>query len=262
MKATAHGSPDAGTTHRPMIGVGEVRHARLRPRHHAFSYATYFLLLPMRSRAQGHAIAGLPQRGAWLTFDDRDHGDGRPDALAWMLELLQSEGVSDADGEIWLQAYPRVLGYVFKPVSFWYCHRADGSLRAVVAEVNNTFGERHCYILDGRDVRFGQTLQAQKVFHVSPFCATSGHYRFRFMRTDARIVARVEHDDAHGPLIITSLSGTLEPLTQASARRAFFSAPLMTLAVVARIHWHAVQLWFKRVPFYGKPSPPPTPVSR
>ena len=132
----------------PLIGFGQVRHARTRPRPHAFAYPTFFLLLPMRRlRAQAHPALARNRR-AWLSFHDRDHGDGRDDSLQWIEELLHAQGIHDADGEIWLHTYPRMLGYVFKPVSFWYCHCADGTLRAVLAEVNNTFGERHCYLLD------------------------------------------------------------------------------------------------------------------
>jgi DUF1365 family protein len=127
------------------------------------------------------------KRFGWITFDDRDHGDGRADALAWFELLLQAEGIDDADGEVWLQTYPRVLGHAFKPVSFWFAHRADGSLAAIVAEVNNTFGERHCYLLPAENVRWGPELVADKVFHVSPFCAVEGQYRFRFMRTADRM---------------------------------------------------------------------------
>ena len=172
----------------------------------------------------------------------------------------------DADGEIWLQTYPRVLGYAFKPVSFWYCHRADGSLAAVLAEVNNTFGERHVYLLHGPGVGWGRELRAHKVFHVSPFCSVEGGYRFRFLRAaggDAeRIVARVDHDDASGPLLQTSVCGRLEPLSAASARRAFFGMPLMTLGVIGRIHWQALRLLLKRVPFFTKPDPPRAFVTR
>src|SRR5690606_16925030 len=113
------------------------------------------------------------------------------------------------------------------------------SLAAIVAEVNNTFGERHCYLLHGDKVQWGQELLADKVFHVSPFCAVEGHYRFRFMRTANRMVARIDLHDAQGPLLQTSISGHLEPFTRHSARRAFWGTPLMTLGVVARIHWHA-----------------------
>jgi DUF1365 family protein len=213
-------------------------------------------MLPMRRlRAQPDAVLRRNRFGL-LAFHDRDHGDGRADALAWLDELLRAEGVTDADGEVWLHTYPRVLGYVFKPVSFWYCERTDGSLAAIVVEVNNTFGERHCYLLAGPEVGFGRELRARKVFHVSPFCDVQGGYRFRFMRTAERTVARVDHDDDHGPLLLTSVSGRLEPLTPRSVRAAFFGMPLMTLGVVARIHWHALRLWAKRIPFFSKPAPP------
>jgi uncharacterized protein len=244
------------TLHAPQLGTGVVRHRRLKPQVHAFDYPTYFLMLPMRSLRTVPAAALRRNRFGLLSFHDRDHGDGRGDALAWLDELLAGEGVSDADGEVWLHTYPRVLGYAFKPVSFWHCQRADGSLAAIVAEVNNTFGERHCYLLAGPGLGYGRELLARKVFHVSPFCDVQGQYRFRFMLLPGRTVARVDHDDDSGPLLQTSVSGHLQPLTARSARRAFFGMPLMTVGVLMRIHWQAIQLWLKRVPFFSKPTPP------
>jgi DUF1365 family protein len=248
--------------HVAMIGTGQVRHQRLRPVRHGFSYPTYFLMLPLRTLRDAPCAELRRNRFGLLSFHDRDHGDGGDDALAWIEALLAKEGVHDADGEVWLHAYPRVLGFVFKPVSFWYCHRADGSLAAVVVEVNNTFGERHCYLLAGPEVAFGRELTAHKVFHVSPFCDVAGGYRFRFMCTAQRTVARIDHDNADGPLLQTSVSGTLAPLTPARIRAAFFGVPLMTLGVIARIHWHALQLWLKRVPFFRKPAAPPAFTTR
>ena len=226
---------------------------------------------PLWERAparESSAEALAINKPAWFAFHDVDHGDGRtPEqggALAWLDELLQREGIHDAQGEVWLQAFPRVLGHTFKPVSFWYAHRVDGSLAAIVAEVNNTFGERHCYLLPAP--HYGRSLRADKVFHVSPFCDVQGEYRFRFMRTQCdgteRIVARVEHADAQGPLIDTSWSGVLEPITAAALRRVMWRYPLLTLGVVARIHWHALLLWTKKVPFWRKPEPPQEFVTR
>jgi DUF1365 family protein len=238
------------------LGVGTVRHLRVRPVAHRFDYPTYFLLLPLRTLRAQPDPALARNRFGWLSFHDHDHGDGRSDCLGWLDEQLSREGVVDADGEVWLQTYPRVLGYVFKPVSFWYCHRRDGSLTAIVVEVNNTFGERHCYLLAGPDLAWGRELRARKVFHVSPFCRITGGYRFRFARTAERIVARIEHDDDDGPLLLTSISGTLRAATKSRQRGAFFGQPLMTLGVILRIHWQALRLWVKRVPFLRKPAAP------
>lgn len=274
MSGTASPQPTPPTA---LLGFGQVRHIRLRPVRNAFTYGTYFLMLPMRS-LQAHGPGALARnRWAALGFYDRDHGDGRgPEqggALAWLDALLHGEGIADANGEVWLHCYPRVLGFTFKPVSFWYCHRAahdqGGALRAIVVEVNNTFGERHCYLLDAP--HYGQELRASKVFHVSPFCKVEGHYRFRFMRTTHagvdKTVARIDFCDGDGSgqdavLLQTSVSGTLEPVTRASLRRALWRNPAMTLGVVLHIHMQALRLWLKKVPFFHKPTPPSTFVTR
>ena len=282
----------------PLIGFGQVRHTRLRPQRNAFAYRTYFLMLPLRSMAAnrscgavgdvaghgvgdgategaGGAAALAVNRPAALSFYDCDHGDGRSPgvggadgALGWLDELLRREGILDATGEVWLHCYPRVMGYTFKPVSFWYCHTAQGALRAIVVEVNNTFGERHCYLLDRP--RYGHELRADKAFHVSPFCPVEGGYRFRFMLGldpahaphGAHTVARIDFDDADGPLIQTSVSGALVPVTRQAIRTALWRYPAMTFGVVARIHWQAVRLWLKRTRFFSKPVPPDAFVTR
>ena len=246
----------------PLIGTGQVRHTRQRPSVHAFVYRTWFLLLPMRSMARHGGGALAINRRALVSFHDADHGDGRAPAqggaLAWLDELLHAHDIHDAQGEVWLHTYARVLGYVFKPVSFWYCHRADNSLAAIVAEVNNTFGERHCYVLPSP--RYGVSMAADKVFYVSPFCEVLGKYVFRFMRTDhadgERTVVRIDHSDENGLLISTSVSGRLALLTPSSLRQALWSHPMHSLGVIARIHWQALLLWFKRVPLVSKPAPP------
>lgn len=274
---TAVAASLVSTPPKAMLGFGQVRHRRLRPVANAFAYSTYFLMLPMRSLKRAEATETdhkgwrINQSGA-ISFFETDHGDGRaPEqggALAWLDELLHSEGIVDATGEAWLHCYPRVLGFTFKPVSFWYCHRAPddqgGALRAIVVEVNNTFGERHCYLLDAP--AYGQELRASKVFHVSPFCQVGGHYRFRFIRTQQggveKTVARIDYCEgedasATNPVLLeTSVSGTLEPITPQALRRAFWRYPAMTLGVVLHIHMQALRLWIKKVPFFRKPAPP------
>jgi DUF1365 family protein len=251
------------------FGFGPIRHARLRPVRHAFSYAGFFLRMRIDGDAARRASAGL---GVWFGYDRRgamsfrsaDHGDGCTPLDAWVRGLCTRAGVV-ADGPLWLHAFPRVLGYAFKPVSFWFCHRADGALVAVVAEVNNTFGERHCYLLaepDGAQLAQGRELRARKVFHVSPFCSLEGDYAFRFMNRRDRALARIDYHDAEGPLLLTSLSGELMPADRSVARRALFGHPLFTIGVIARIHWQALKLWRAHVPFHRKPDPPEAFVSR
>ncbi|MDO8300538.1 DUF1365 domain-containing protein [Lacisediminimonas sp.] len=260
----------------PQLLPGLVRHTRLRPVSHAFHYPVYQLRLPLRTlqdRRWGNAFLSH-NRFNLLSFHDRDHGAGAAPLLSWIDDLLRSEGIDGADGEIWLHTFPRVLGYVFNPVSFWFCESRAGQLRAIVCEVNNTFGERHCYLLadpKGADLAWGAQLQAPKRLYVSPFCEVAGGYRFRFMQAErtgakgetlVRHVARIDYGDDGGPLLLTSIAGTARPMTAARTLAAFLRMPLMTLGIVARIHLHALRLYIKRLPLVRKPAAPADPVSR
>ncbi|HEY8026775.1 MAG TPA: DUF1365 domain-containing protein [Burkholderiaceae bacterium] len=261
------------TMNRAQLCFGEVRHRRLLPVDHAFAYGVYFLRLPLRSMETDAPKSRWFSRNRFnlLSFHDADHGDGTQSLTAWADQLLKHEGIDDADGEIWLQTFPRVLGYVFNPVSFWFFHRRDGSLRAILCAVTNTFGEKHSYLLDtGGSMPYGVELQARKRFHVSPFFAIEGDYRFRFMRATRHqgevdvesTVARIDYSGPDGPLLQTSVSGQSRDLSNARVLHAFCAYPLMTFGVVVKIHWQALRLWLKKVPFFGKPVPPVHKVSR
>jgi uncharacterized protein len=253
----------------PEICTGRVMHKRLKPALHQFSYGVFFLRVPLS------ALEQLPNR--WfslngfnvLSFHVRDHGPRNGSSLdVWARALLAREGVRSCDGEIVLQAFPRLFGYAFNPISIWYCHDRSGKLRAVLAEVRNTFGEYHNYLVahhDERAIEAGDWLNAKKVFHVSPFCEVKGHYRFRFEQLGDRAFAQIDYFD--GPadaekLLVTTVYGTPQALTPSSAITAFLTHPLMTFGVVARIHWQALKLWLKRVPFFSKPEPPAIETTR
>ena len=166
---------------------------------HRFDYPVYFVRLPMHDLAHAESRWFSLNRFNLLSFHEADHGDGG-NCLDWVQDLLAQHGLI-ADGDIWLTTFPRVLGYAFKPVSFWHCHRADGRLLAVLAEVNNTFGERHVYLLRTNDPN--ATLHADKVFHVSPFFPVRGRYTFGFQSTSRsfsrahRLRRRQRRDLAH-----------------------------------------------------------------
>lgn len=259
-----------------ILCTGEVMHKRLRPAKNAFRYGVFFIRVPVRdiNRLNSSTLFSVNRFNA-LSFHERDHGDARQPLGQWIDALLQSEGIMDADGDIWLQCFPRVFGYVFNPVSFWFCHRQDGSLRAIVCEVRNTFGEKHLYLLEnGSKLANGEELQAKKIFHVSPFCKVEGGYRFRFMQTQQEMVgqdaghglkkhlARIDYADAEGPLLLTSVSGREQIMSNTRIAQVMLRYPFMTIGVVLRIHIQALRLWIKRVPFISKPIPPTEELSR
>ncbi len=237
-------------------------HRRLRPVANAFVYPVFYVQLPLRDLMAADGPLFGVERRALLSFRQADHGprDGSP-LLPWIEGLLAARGLPN-DGEILLQTFPRLLGYVFNPVSFWYCHDRSGALIAVLAEVNNTFGGSHSYLLhrDGRTLRDGETLTADKVFRVSPFNDIEGGYRFRFHRERAVPLARIDYDDAEGELLLTSISGKPQPWSTVALLGACLRMPLMTFGVMARIHWQALKLWLKGVPFRGA-SPGQTPAT-
>jgi DUF1365 family protein len=252
----------------PRLILGEVGHTRLVPKWHQFVTKAFYLQLPLVSLASstrrgqsivaGNWVWGL-NRPALLQVSDRDHGDGRG-LLQWIRGILADHGLAEAvDGEIWLSCFPKMWGYSFKPVSFWFCEDRDRQTRAIVAEVNNTFGDRHVYVLDctaGQGYRNGQTLRCDKAFYVSPFFPVSGDYRFRFHRDElgGRDLARIEYNDPM-PVLKTHMSGRVYPLNQWHGLRCFLQAPLFSVGVITRIHWHALLLWIKGIKLVARPRP-------
>ena len=241
----------------PKLLVGHVMHRRLRPARNAFVYPVFFVQLPLRNLAAGNCPIFSVDRSNLLSFRQKDHGprDGSP-LLPWIEDLLRKRGLPD-DGEIILQCFPRVFGYVFNPVSLWFCHNNAGQLIAVLAEVSNTFGGRYSYLLhhpDGSPLVDGEVINATKDFHVSPFCEVEGGYRFRFYLQRNAPVVRIDYDDAEGELLLTSISGRKKAWSTSALLAAFIRMPLLTAGVMFRIHWQALKLWLKGVPFHGSKS--------
>lgn len=244
----------------PELLVGRVMHRRLRPVVHAFRYPVFFVRLPLRRLAAARNAIFSVDRANLLAFHQRDHGPRDGSALLpWIQRLLRERGLPD-DGEIVLQAFPRVLGYVFNPISLWFCHDRDGALVALLAEVNNTFGGHHHYLLHNPDrapLRDGQVLVADKALHVSPFCKVEGCYRFRLRLAQPVQRMHIDYADAGSTLLLTSISGRARRWSAAALLGAFLRMPLLTLGVTVRIHWQALRLWLKRVPFHGaRPDTP------
>lgn len=239
----------------PQLLTGKVMHKRLLPKVHAFNYGIYYVALPL---AQLNNMALAHNHFSALSFYDKDHGPrDDSDLEKWARELLEQHQI-EADGEITLVTMPRVMGYAFNPVSFWLCQDKEGQLRAVLCEVHNTFGEQHTYLCAHQDQRVISELAplyAKKLFHVSPFLEREGEYEFRFniQNDQFNIVINYHNEDGHKQLI-TSLVGTLQPLSKASLHVAFWHYPLVTIKAIVMIHWHALKLFLKRIKYVAKPT--------
>lgn len=242
---------------------GEVVHARLRPRRHRLRYRVFALLVDLdelkhlRLRLLSHNRFNL------FSLHDRDHGPGEAAPLRGHVERqLAAAGIPIDGGPIRLLCSPRVLGYVFNPLSLYFCHRADGTLAAVLYEVSNTFGERHSYLIPAAPAADGTVRQScPKRFHVSPFIAMAMTYHFRLAVPAESLSLRIRETDAEGTLLAASLTGRRAALTDRTLARAFLACPLLTLKVIAGIHWEALRLWLKGVPLHDRPPPPPRPVT-
>jgi len=225
---------------------GWVMHRRLRPRHHRFKYRVFAMLLDLDDLPRldrGLRLFTWNRRGLF-SFQDRDHGDGR-DLKVWLDDLLARAGIT-ADGARQVLCYPRILGYVFNPLSVWFCRDASGALKAIIYEVHNTYEERHAYVLpvdDERLVRHG----CAKDFYVSPFLTRDCRYNFR-IRPPGEDVSIAIHEDENGAAILNaSFAGTRRALTDRAMLRMLFAYPLMTLKVVVAIHFEAVRLMAKGI---------------
>jgi DUF1365 family protein len=244
-----------------------VVHRRLRPRASAFRYRVAYLCLRLNDLESAAGRWLKLDRPGLVSFRRADHGsrDGS-DLGVWLRQILAEHGLDRiCDGDVALITLPRMLGYVFNPVSFWFCRDRSGALRAVLCEVNNTFGESHCYLVyhdDGRPIDPAIWLEGRKVFHVSPFLPVDGGYRFRFRLDSERAHVDVNYHDAEGLMLATSVGGRHDALTDVRVLRYFLANPAMTLAVAARIHWQALRLLCNRTRFHRKPAPPSEPVTR
>jgi DUF1365 family protein len=240
--------------------VGHVMHRRVRPRVHLLRYRLFSLLLDLDHIDDLARRLRLFSRGRFnlFAFHDRDHGAGTAEPLRAQIERhMREAGIAPDGGAIRLLTMPRILGYAFNPISVYFCHRRDGALAAILYEVNNTFGQRHSYLLPVAEGATSPIRQhTPKRFHVSPFMAMDMDYTFRVVPPGERLAITIVGSDADGPIITAALSTTRRPLTDAALARAFVSHPMLTLKVVAAIGWEALKLWRKRVPVHRLPSPP------
>ncbi len=237
---------------------GSVRHVRHAPRRHRLRYRGFWLLLDLDEVPALAARLRLFSRDRFnlFGFTERDHGDGTPGGLrGWVARQLDAAGLA-ADGPVRLLTMPRVLGYVFNPISIFFCHRADGALVAILYEVRNTFGQRHSYLIAASNAAGPQRQTCHKELYVSPFMPMEMLYTFRIAPPAERVAVAIEVAGRHGRVLTATLAGRRAALTDATLLRAFLAVPLLTLKVVAAIHWQALLIWRKGVALQPRPAPP------
>jgi DUF1365 family protein len=240
----------------------ETFHSRKGPVKNAFRYSVDYVLLDP-DRARGPRFFGR-NRANLMAVHDVDHGGapGEGRGAAWAREVLADHGL--ATDKVLLLAQPRLLGHVFNPVAFWLAYDHVGHLRAVIAEVTNTYGDRHSYLCHregGVPITREDTITAQKIFHVSPFQPVEGRYDFRFDLRPDRIGIWIDYTSATGGLF-TNLIGPRVPLTNAGILASALRRPFGSRRVLALIHWQALKLWLKKVRFHTRPVPPKEDVSQ
>ncbi len=241
---------------------GRISHTRLRPAKHRFEYRVFYGLFDLDE------LPDLARRSRWFSLNrfnvfslrSSDHGPDDGSSLrVWADARLAEADIDLQGGRIELLAFPRVLGYVFNPIAVWYCYGPDDELRAVLHEVRNTFGDKHTYVVpvEGADLRH----EFAKELHVSPFMDMDSIYQFAVTLPGDRVSIGIKQRDTTGPLFRASLRASRLAFTDRNLLVLFFTHPLVTLKATTAIHWEALRLWRKRVPFHRRPDPKPRSVS-
>lgn len=243
---------------------GHTWHGRKGEIENAFRYGVDYVLLDAEHPQDAPALFGR-NRGNLTSVWDSDHGGapGQGRGAPWVRDVLAAHGIA-APARIALLTQPRVLGHVFNPVSFWLCHDAAGQLRTVIAEVTNTFGDRHSYLVhrdDHAPITAQDRMRATKLMHVSPFQPVEGSYEFRFDIKPDRIGIWIDYTGGNGGVIAT-LVGARKPLSNPGIVGSALRRPFGSRRVLALIHWQALKLWWKGAAYRPRPEPPVEEVSR
>lgn len=244
---------------------GQTYHGRKGSVANAFRYSIDYVMLDAEGEQDAPSLFKRNARGV-CSLMDSDHGGapGEGTGAAWVREVLQQYQLP-SPARIMLLAQPRFWNHVFNPVSFWVCYNDRDQIISIIAEVTNTFGERHSYLVhhpDNRPIERTDRMRADKIFYVSPFQKIEGGYEFRFDITDDRIGIWIDYSGENRNGLIATLTGARKPMTNTSILRSLVRRPLGSRRVLALIHWQAIKLWWKGSKYRVRPTPPEAGVSR
>ena len=252
-----------------LLHVGRVGHARHVGPKLRFTYRIWMLSVDLDRIAEAATASRLfrHNRAGVISLHDADHGprDGTP-LRPWVESHLQAAGLADYAERIHFMVIPRVLGYAFNPIAFFFCHDAAGRLGAVLHQVKNTFGDQHGYLAPVMPNGRVAHQRADKRMHVSPFFDLDGGYRFAVTAPDfadpaSGFSVRIDYGTATEKRMTAAMHLQARPLRDASVLRLLAAAPFTPLRVMSAIHWQALRLWLGGAKFHRAPPPPPTPVT-
>ncbi|MEE2698178.1 MAG: DUF1365 domain-containing protein [Pseudomonadota bacterium] len=241
------------------IYEGNVIHIRVRPKKHRLLYKVFSMLLDIDELSSLDDRLKLFGYNCWapLAFFDRDHGPLTDGTLRpWVENHMENAGLSPDGGPIRLLCYPRVFGFVFNPISIFFCYDRKNTLVAILYEVCNTYKERHTYVIPVNKSS-GKTIRqnCSKKLYVSPFIDMNGEYHFRIIPPEKNIKTIIRHIDSDGPLLTASFVGEKKPFNEFVLAACLLRFPLLTFKIVAGIHFEALQLWLKGLKiFIHKPA--------
>jgi uncharacterized protein len=245
-----------------VLYIGGVMHQRLKPFGHRFAYGVFSLLVDIDRLGELGRLTPLisVNRPNLVSFHDSDHTERDGETVrAFADRLLEDAGLRQRATRILLLAYPRVCGYVFNPISVYFAYDAGGRLIALIYAVRNTFGQRHTYVAAVRPGEMSQAGVRQsraKLFHVSPFIGMDARYHFRVLPPGKVLRLRI-HETAEGePLLAATFGGAARELDTAGLAACLLRFPLLTVKIMAGIHWEALKLWLKGARFHRSPQPP------
>ncbi|WP_028880746.1 DUF1365 domain-containing protein [Terasakiella pusilla] len=247
------------------IYEGRVFHQRMRPKKHRLSYQVFSFLFDVDELPELDKNLKLFSHNGFnlFSFWDKDHGPSERKPLRPYVEkILADADIQTEGGPIRLLCYPRLFGYVFNPLTVYYCYDTNQTLKAIIYEVSNTFGERHSYVIQA-DQSATKTIhqQCRKGFYVSPFMEMECTYKFAMLPPEEKISVSINQTDDEGTILKACFTGYSQRLTDKTLLKMFFKYPLMTLKVFAGIHWEALKLWGKGIKLVDRPTAPKNPVT-
>ena len=239
--------------------IGKVFHKRHIPFEHAFTYRVFTVLVDLDE------LPELSKCLKWLSFNrfnlfslyNKDHArrDGS-EIRPWIETAARAKNIDIEGGKIYMLTFPRVLGYVFNPITLYFCYNRDGALKAVLHQVKNTFGEQHGYLLPVQNNEDIVKQECAKIFHVSPFIQMDCEYKFRFRAPEDTLDLSIHQFTADGKILTALWDGTRQKLSDRNLLKTLITHPFLTLKIIIGIHVEALHLWRKGAKYIPKPAPP------